>query len=1049
MRISLLGPLDVRTEDGAAVEVAGARLRALLTALALEPGRVVASARLVDAVWGEHPPGTANALQALVSRLRKAGIAPDSTPTGYRLAAETDVARFEELLTGARGSSDADTARLLREALNLWRGPVPADGEYFQAPLARLAELRLTAVEEHAEASLRLGAGAALTGELAELLAEHPLRERLASALMRALCAAARPAEALTVYERTRRVLAEELGADPSGELAELHASILRGSTAFSSAAFDSAAFDSTVDESRTNLRAGLTSFVGRDADVTVVAKLVGEYRLTTLIGPGGAGKTRLATETARTLLDEADGVWLVELAPVTDGADVAQAVLTALGLRGQGYLGPAAGTPRDRAVAALRTRNAVLVLDNCEHVIDAAAELADALLGECPRLRILATSREALAVTGEALWPVEPLALPSEDSGVTEAMSCASVRLFADRAAAVRPGFTVDATTVGAVAGVCRALDGMPLAVELAAARLRALTADQLAARLDDRFRLFTGGSRTALPRHRTLRAVVDWSWELLSDAERTLLRRLAVFSGGATAEAAAAVCGDPDAFELLTALTDKSLLVVAPDEGEPRYRMLETIKAYGLERLDEAGEREQTRRAHADWFARLAETADPHLRRAEQLEWLALLAADHDNLTSAVRGAIAAGDAALCVRLVVAAGWYWLLGGHRSEGLNLITQVLAVPGEVDEARATAYALYAMFVTAGIGDDREIDSWVKTALEFAHRETSAHPMLRFLIPLQELMGGLRDGAEPRLDTLDGLLTDEDPWLRGHARLTRVRMLVSFGDRLDEAEADARQSLRDLRASGERWGLSLALGTLAELESRRGDLAAAVGHNEEAIAVVSEMGTLEDVLHLRSRQAQLLWLLGDSEAAATTLAAADHDARTVVFPDALAGLAQAKAELARWRGDPATARAELGHAEALMGSSPVHPVFRAMLLYTQAFLDADAGDLPAAAASRREAFGLARNSGDALYLAQMLVGVADQALRQGRPADAARTLAVAATVRGGRDLTQPDSARIEEAARAVLGEAAYEEAFQDGENVTTAEVPALVTSIVD
>jgi predicted ATPase len=1029
--------LDVRTEDGTAVDITGARLRALLTALALEPGRVVTAARLVDAVWGEHPPGTANALQALVSRLRKAGVAPDSTPTGYRLEAETDVARFEELLTAARAGADADAARLLREALDLWRGPVPADGEYFQAPLARLAELRLTAVEEHAEASLRLGAGAALAGELADLLAEHPLRERLAAALMRALCAAGRPAEALTVYERTRRVLAEELGADPSGELAALHASILR---------------ESTVDESRTNLRAGLTSFVGRDTDVTMVTKLVGEYRLTTLIGPGGAGKTRLATETARTLLEQADGgVWLVELAPVTDGADVTQAVLTALGLRGQAYLGLAAGgTPRDRAVAALRTRNTLLVLDNCEHVIDAAAELADALLGECPRLRVLATSREPLAVTGEALWPVEPLALPPEDSGVMEAMSCASVRLFADRAAAVRPGFTVDATTVGAVARVCRALDGMPLAVELAAARLRALTADQLAARLDDRFRLLTGGSRTALPRHRTLRAVVDWSWELLSDAERTLLRRLAVFSGGATAEAAAAVCGDTNAFDLLTALADKSLLVTAEDGDEPRYRMLETIKAYGLERLDEAGEREQVRRAHADWFARFAETADPHLRRAEQIEWLGRLAADHDNLTAALRGAIAAGDAAACARLVVAAGWYWLLGGHRSEGLDLITQVLAVPGEVDEeARATMYALYAMFVTAGVGDDRPIDSLVKTALEFATRGAPVHPMLRFLIPLEGLMGSLRDGGAPRLDTLDGLLTDEDPWLRGHARLTRARMLIAIGERLDEAEADSQEALRDLRTTGERWGLSLALGSLAELEGRRGDLAAAVGHNQEAIGVVAEIGTLEDVLHLRSHQAQLLWLLGDAEAAATTLAGADRDALTVVFPDALAGLAQSKAELARWRGDPATARAELDRAHALMAHAPMHPVFRAMLLYTDGFLHADAGDLAAAAASRREAFDLARNSGDAFYLAQMLTGVADQALRQGGPADAARMLAVADSVRGGLDLTQPDSARIEAGARALLGDDAYGEAFRSGENVTTAETPAMVTSIVD
>ncbi|MEW2501038.1 BTAD domain-containing putative transcriptional regulator [Amycolatopsis sp. NPDC047767] len=533
MRISLLGPLEVRTDDGASVEVAGARLRALLSALAADGGRVVPAGRLVDAVWGEQPPSTGNALQALVSRLRRAGVVVEAAAVGYRVVADVDVVRFEELVRRRDTSA-------LAEALGLWRGPAladVADNAYFQGTIARLTELRLAAVEEHAEAELRRGGGEELTAELTALLAEHPLRERLAAALMRALCAAGRPAEALTVYERLRKALAEELGTDPSARLSALHTEILRESSV------------DTQSEARTNLRAGLTSFVGRDADVAQVVKLVAEYRLTTLTGPGGAGKTRLATETARTLLDRTPGdVWFVALAPVAD-ADVAQAVLSALGLREQGQLGlVAGGTAADRAVSVLRDRDVLLVLDNCEHVVDAAAELADRLLGECPRLRILATSREPLAVTGEALWPVAPLALPPEGASVTEAMSCASVRLLADRAAAVRPGFEVAEATVEAVTRICRALDGMPLAVELAAARLRSLTIAQLAARLDDRFRLLNAGSRTAMPQHRTLRAVVDWSWELLSEAERTLLRRLAVFSGGATADAAAAVAKTDD---------------------------------------------------------------------------------------------------------------------------------------------------------------------------------------------------------------------------------------------------------------------------------------------------------------------------------------------------------------------------------------------------------------------------------------------------------------------------------------------------------------------
>ncbi|UKD54553.1 winged helix-turn-helix domain-containing protein [Amycolatopsis sp. FU40] len=993
MRIGLLGPLEVRNDDGAAVEITGARLRTLLSALALEPGRVVSAGQLVDAVWGTRPPATANALQALVSRLRRIGTRLDSTPSGYRLPEATvDAARFEELVTASRTASDEKRVVLLREALNLWRGPAlgdVSDAQFFQGHIARLNELRLSATEEYAEAAIRLGHGADLTEELSKLLSEHPLRERLAASLMLSLQAAGRPAEALQVFTRIRMALADELGADPAAELSAAHTKILRETV-------------SDEDVARTNLRAGLTSFVGRNTEVTRVAKLVGEYRLTTLTGPGGAGKTRLATETGRHLLTGRGGVWFAELASVTNGADVAQAVLDALGLREQMYTGSrASGTPRERATRALRNRDALLVLDNCEHVIEAAAELADHLLGECPRLRILATSREPLALTGEALWPVEPLTLPAEGATSVEAMSCASVRLLADRAAAVRPGFAVDESTVDEVVRICRALDGMPLAVELAAARLRSMSVSQLAARLDDRFRLLTAGSRTALPRHRTLRAVVDWSWDLLEPEERRLLRRLSVFSGGATADAAEAVCGGTP--ELLSALVDKSLLAVSED-AEPRYRMLETIKAYGLEQLTVADEREELRQAHAEWFASFAETGDKYLRRAEQIEWLARFAAEHGNLMSAVRGAIAAGEATTALRLATSCAWFWMLTGHKTEAQEVIEAALALPGEVDrELRAMGYAMAALLLTIGMSSETSADELGRKALELSR--DSQNSLLRSIIPVFTQSGD----TSAMKSTLDKLLSDEDPWLRAHARLHRARAQLNLRHDSAAQEADTREAVRLFRQSGERWGLSLALNSLAEVVSRRGELEEAVSCYEESIQVVSEIGSAEDVLFARGRQAHLFWQLGDTAAAKAAAAAAERDARTVPFPDSLAFLAHTKADLARWRGDLAEARVELNRAEALLSESEPHPLFRAMIHHSHAYLDAQLGDLPTARNRRREALALADASGEVLYLSIVLVGIADHAVRLDRPVAAADLLAAADHVRGGPHLALPDA----------------------------------------
>ena len=1058
MRIGILGPLEVRADDGSPVYVAGARLRTLLIALALEPGRLVPTARLIDGIWGDEPPaGAANALQALVSRLRRSlpGLAVESHPAGYRLALDADVvdaARFERAVAAARSAPD-DTAVEdgLRAALALWRGPALLDvagSEHFEAARTRLEELRLTATEDRADAALRLGRGAELTTELTTLVAEHPLRERLAGQLMRALVAAGRPAAALAAYERTREALADELGTDPSAELAALHTSILRGEVPAEAASAAPPA-DRPVTP-RTNLRAGLTSFVGRDVDVARVRELVGEYRLTTLTGPGGSGKTRLAGEASRGLVETTPGgVWLVELAPVTSGADLPAAVLGALDLRDQWFLS-STDDAITRLLAVLRSRTALLVLDNCEHVVDTAAALADRLLGECPGLRILATSREPLGITGEAVWPVEPLALPPEHGAPGDLLGVDAVRLLADRARAARPGFAVTDAEAPAVARICRALDGMPLAIELAAARLRTMTIEQLAARLDDRFRLLTGGSRTALPRHQTLRAVVDWSWGLLTEPERVVLRRLAVFAHGATAEAAAQVCGDgADVLDQLISLSDKSLLVVDEAGDAPRYRLLETIKAYGRERLADAGEHDAVRTAHLEYVTDLAERAEPHLRRAEQLEWLGRLAAVHDDLTAALRGAVAAGDAQAAVRLAVAALWYWWLSGHRAEASELTTEALAVPGPVDDlVRATAYAGLAMIATAGLGDEREVKDWVEEA-ERLSGGRRPNPLLRMVGGLGDFM---RYGDQIFADSMAKLLDDEDPWVRALGRLNYARLLP-FADRAEPIQL----ALAEFRGTGERWGISFALTSLADLEARLGDLAAALRHYEEAIVAASEVGSTEDVVFMRGKEAQLRWLLGDAEGGAAALARAQREASGRAWPDSVAGLALYAGDLALWAGDLGAARAELARADTLMADISVHPLFHAMVHDTRGHLAAAGGDLDTAASERALAAAVALDLGDEDVLGRAIVGLADHALRRDRPADAAWLLGAATVLAGGLDRSRAEPGVAEAGVRAALGDEAAAELAAAAErelsavDATTAvsRVRELAASVLD
>lgn len=532
----------------------------------------------------------------------------------------------------------------------------------------------------------------------------------------------------------------------------------------------------------------------------------------------------------------------------------------------------------------------------------------------------------------------------------------------------------------------------------------------------------------------------MVDWSWELLSDAERMVLRRLSVFSNGASLEAAERVCAgdavEPDeVLELLTSLTEKSLLRTEGD-GAPRYRMLGTIKEYAGHRLAEAGETELARQAHLAYFTDLTETAEPQLRRAEQLRWLATLGAEHDNIGAAMRGALAAGEAQAAMRLAASAGWYWWLGGHKAEGIELITAATSTPGEVlDEIRGMVYALVVLFESSGRGDERQVEDWIHKAYRLGAPGRRRYPLVELVAPLERILRAPQEfqpAWEPLLDS-------EDPWVRALARFHLGKMRIAFGQDGLEADRYLESSLAEFRALGERFGMSLALTELAERIVGRGELASACEHYEQAIVVLTEVGAVEDVIRARSRQAQLYWLLGDPERSAAAIAEAQRYADRVTWPDALFELALAKAELARWAGDTAEARRQVGVAATVLGDGADLPYIRAV---TQDLLGYLADDLGEARAHRAAACEAAGQTGHAAGLAQILIGVADLALRCEQPEQAARLLAASTAVRGLQDRSHWDAARIERAARSRLGDERFAEAAAEGTRASWSQLVA-------
>jgi predicted ATPase len=935
-----------------------------------------------------------------------------------------------------------------------------ADTEFGQAAIARLDELRLSALEHRIDADLRAGAADELVAELEGLVITHPMREPLAARLMRALRAAGRRGAALEAYEQTRRRLVDQLGVEPSAELAALHLEILRDEP-------PPGPVPPPVPPSTTNLRAELTSFVGRDTELRQVAELLGAHRLITLTGPGGSGKTRLAVEAARgELAAMPDGVWLVELAPVTDPGDVTSTVLSTLGLREQSLLNarrpsaPWNPDPSDeqadalgRLLAALAGRRTLLVLDNCEHLVAAAAALADRVLAACPQVRIMATSREPLNITGEALCTVGPLTLPPDPAATSFSAEravlhdSASVRLLTQRARAVVPGFEVTPDNAPAVVTICRALDGMPLAIELAAARLRTMAPDQVAARLGDRFGLLSSGSRTAMPRHQTLRAVVDWSWDLLDDAERALWRRFSVFTGGATLEAAEQVCsgsGLGRILDLLTALADKSLLIVRHDP--PRYHMLEIIRAYGQERLAEAAESAEFHEAHAQYFTRLAEASREHLLAAEQLDWLSRLADDQDNLHAAIRHSVAAGDGPAAVRLTAALGWYWWLRSMKIEGADLIAEAVAVPGAAEtadtEQLSGAYAMGALLAADTPRNDRAQD-WFTRAAELASRVPDPdNPLLLLIGPLGAMFGG---SGPARPEAFDDAVDDPHPWVSATARILRAHSALNQGQLHAQAEADFQAVASTSDVTGDRWSRAVALGGLAMLEGWRGEHAAAVAHYRQAAGLAAELGTAEDELQCRCLLARERWLTGERQQARAELTEAQRGAERLGLPDLLAFAVYTAGDLARLDGELDIARQALIQAMNLARLPHSARQLRAVTATGLGYLAIAEGDLAAARRWHTEAVEAARASADAPVIAQCLVGLADLALCEGHPVRAAELLGADFAIRGTTDRSVPDEERVADEARSVLGDTRYGEAYQRGLRATLDTLAALVT----
>ena len=874
----VLGPVEVWS-DGRPVPRQTPRHRAVLAALLVDAGSTVPLDVLVDRVWNGQPPtAVLGTLQAVISKLRRE-LEPDAVggrwqvlvtrDPGYRLEVgpeDVDALCFTALLRTARGHAERGEVEAARtavgDALELWRGPAYADvAETFAVEeAARLEQLRLDARELAADLDLRLGRHAELVEDLRALVRAEPLREGLRRSLMLALYRAGRQAEALTVYDEGRRLLAEELGVDPGRDLQTLHERMLRQDPELAAPA---AAAPPRMPEPRPEatpvraadpLPAPLTTFIGRTRELQTLAATLADRRLVTLVGPGGSGKTRLALEAARRSAPEGLSPALVELAGVADPALVGASIATALGVT------LTAGSALDLLVPALQGRPTLLVLDNCEHVVDAAAAVTATLLARCPELRVLATSRQPLGLPGEAVLPCGPMPAGGLDSD--------AVRLFLDRARLAAPHLAdPTAEELALIGSVCAELDGLPLAVELAAACLTTLPLPEVAARVDDRFALLAGGWRTAAPHQRTLAATVQWSVDLLDPRQLAVFRAVSVFSGSFAADGVEAVAG-PDGeggtLEPLRALAAQSLVEV--DHRSARYRMLETLRQYADQLIDD-DERRVLRDRHAAFMADLAERLEARLRRRDGAPAWLRLDAEVPNLRAALAHTLGSGQGGTALRIAGALGWYWYRRGYVAEGRQWLADALtAAPDAPVPVRAQALLSDALlaYLTGDVGS-----IWERTNELIAITPGEDEGTLALALVLRgfvrALLGHVDKENETAQDVARGMAVAERcgiDWVRSEIAMTLGQFSRADGNpdaalqHLDRAEELARQF-------GHTWAECSAQWVRAKVHIE-------LGHGPEALRAIAATTLLaHDDGDRTSMLAGLLTAAGAATAAGT------------------------------------------------------------------------------------------------------------------------------------------------------------------------------------
>ena len=860
----LLGPVEV-LRDGEPVSLGAPKQRALLAELLLHRGQVLGRAELIDALWGEQAPESATAsLQVYVHGLRRA-LGADRIETrgnGYRVVAgedELDVDRFEALVAGGAAALERGAAGAagddLYGALALWRGSPLAD--LGDQPVARsaavLAERRLVALELLGDAELELGNHDAVLARIEQLIAEQPYRERLREQWILALYRAGRQKDALDAYRSTRSLLIEELGVEPGSALQELERAVLRQDPSLAGPARPSRA---------SRLPSAPTPLVGRRLEVAAVAASLrrDDVRLVTLTGPGGVGKTRLALAVAEELTPELpDGVVFVDLAPVSDAALVADVIAESLDV--------AEGA--DDAVAAaaqhLRGRSPLVVIDNFEHVLTAGPNVS-ALLAATSGLRILVTSRVPLRLSAEHEYPVPTLA-PGD-----------AVELFTQRAAALDPGFAVSGANATSVGEVCRRLDGLPLAIELAAARTRVLSPAALAERLAQALELLTEGARDLPERQRTLRATIDWSYRLLEEPERALLARLSVFAGGVTLESGEAVGGSA-LLRQLAALVDNNLLRRTAADP-PRFAMLETIREYALEQLEANGEADEYARRHAEHFLALGEAANKIIGAggAGYERGFDTLEADHDNLRAALTWASNAGEVAIEGRLVIALRWFWMVRGHSREGRSAFERAIA------DIRGGDPALLASVLADGgtfpyrqgdLADARLL--WTE-ALALYRELDDPDGIARCIAELGSVatMEGNFDAAVEAYRESRELFLELGRPQRAAVALSNLAAIAELQGDHETAASLGELGVAEQRELGDLDGLAVSLHNLARSRLALGELARARALLAESFELAEQLGYREVIAYSLETSAELAFAAGGHEQAARLLGAADE-----------------------------------------------------------------------------------------------------------------------------------------------------------------------------